>query len=151
MIVVKHKISRSVVHWFLIFCYIFFCFGTTLAWGFRNIFILHCKGHGKNIDVRCTMAGLCGVALESSWGELQDWFRICPDRRSGQEVMMAQNPNNPNWDSFRTPLWESRDKQPLGCGRGGATQSILYGGRWWLPPSPSCGESSESKVTRGLS
>jgi hypothetical protein len=35
--------------------------------------------------------------------------------------------------------------------RGGATQRILYGGRWWLPPSPSRGESSESKVARGLS
>jgi hypothetical protein len=30
-------------------------------------------------------------------------------------------------------------------------QRILYGGRWWLPPSPGCGESSESKVARGLS
>jgi hypothetical protein len=25
----------------------------------------------------------------------------------------------------------------------GATQRILYGGRWWLPSSPGCGESSE--------
>jgi hypothetical protein len=30
-------------------------------------------------------------------------------------------------------------------------QSILYGGRWWLPPSPGCGESCESRVARGLS
>jgi hypothetical protein len=28
---------------------------------------------------------------------------------------------------------------------------ILYGGRWWLPPSSGCGESSESKVAHGLS
>jgi hypothetical protein len=54
-------------------------------------------------------------------------------------------------DSFRTPLWESRDKEPLGRGRGGARQRILYGGRWWLPPSSGRGESSESKVARGLS
>jgi hypothetical protein len=54
-------------------------------------------------------------------------------------------------DSFRTPLRESRDKETLGRGRGGAMQRILYGGRWWLPPSPSRGESSESKVARGLS
>jgi hypothetical protein len=27
---------------------------------------------------------------------------------------------------------------------------ILYGGRWWLPPSPGRGESCESEVTRGL-
>jgi hypothetical protein len=65
--------------------------------------------------------------------------------------MMAQSPRSPNRDNFGTPLWESRDKKPLGRGRGGATQRILYGGRWWLPPSPSRGESSESKVARGLS
>jgi hypothetical protein len=33
----------------------------------------------------------------------------------------------------------------------GVTQRILYGGRWWLPLSPGRGESSESKVARGLS
>jgi hypothetical protein len=54
-------------------------------------------------------------------------------------------------DSFGTPLWESRDKEPLGRGRGGAMQRILYGGKWWLPPSLGRGESSESKVARGLS
>jgi hypothetical protein len=33
----------------------------------------------------------------------------------------------------------------------GVKQRILYGGRWWLPPSPGRGESSESKVAHGLS
>jgi hypothetical protein len=65
--------------------------------------------------------------------------------------MMAQSPGSPHRDSFGTPLWESRDKEPLGRGRGGAMQRILYGGRWWLPPSSGRGESSESKVARGLS
>jgi hypothetical protein len=73
------------------------------------------------------------MALESSQKELQDWFKAHPDWRSGREVVMAQNPGSPNRDSFGTPLWESHDKEPLGCGRGGATQRILYGGRWWLP------------------
>jgi hypothetical protein len=91
------------------------------------------------------------MALESSQRELQDWFRTCPDRRLEREVMMAQSPRSPNRDSFGTPLWESRNKEPLGCGRGGATQKILYGGRWWLPLSPGCDESSESKVARDLS
>jgi hypothetical protein len=54
--------------------------------------------------------------------------------------MMAQSPGSPNRDNFGTPLWESRDKEPLGCGRGGATHRILYGGRWWLPLSPGRGE-----------
>jgi len=42
-----------------------------------------------------------------------------------------------------TPTWESREKEPFGCRLGGVAQRILYGGRWWLPPSPvrgvSCG------------
>jgi hypothetical protein len=91
------------------------------------------------------------MALESSRGEIPDWFRPRPNRRSGREVMMAQSLGSPNRDNFGTPLWESRDKEPLGCGRGGAMQRILYGGRWWLPPSPGRGESSESKVAHGLS
>jgi hypothetical protein len=85
--------------------------------------------------------GECNMALKSSRGELQDWFRARPDRKLGWKVMMAQSSGNPNWDSFGTPLWESRDKQPLGCGRGGTTQRILYGGKvvaspesgpWWV-------------------
>jgi hypothetical protein len=33
----------------------------------------------------------------------------------------------------------------------GILERILYGGRWWLPPSLGHGESCESRVTRGLS
>jgi hypothetical protein len=62
--------------------------------------------------------------------------------------MYAQSPGSPNRDSFGTPFWESREKVPFGCECGGETQIILYGGRWWLPPSPGRGESSESKVAR---
>jgi hypothetical protein len=32
-----------------------------------------------------------------------------------------------------------------------STEYILYGGKWWLPPSPGCGESTEYRVTHGLS
>ncbi len=35
---------------------------------------------------------------------------------------------------------------PFGCSLGGELQRILYGGRWWLPPNPNRGESSESKL-----
>jgi hypothetical protein len=65
--------------------------------------------------------------------------------------MNAQSFESPNWDNFGTPTSESRDKKPFGCDPCGVMQSILYGGRWWLPPSPSRGESNESKVARGLS
>jgi hypothetical protein len=76
------------------------------------------------------------MALKSSQGDLQDWFRPRLDWRLGRDVMMAQSLRSPNRDSFRTPPWESRDKEPLGRGRDGAMQRILYGGRSWLPPSP---------------
>ncbi len=45
---------------------------------------------------------------------------------------------------------EFREKKPFGCKCGGELQRILYGGRWWLPPSPGRGESSEFKVARGF-
>jgi len=93
----------------------------------------------------------CDRPLESSRGELQLWFRRRPYPSSKREVMNVQSLGNPNWDSFGTPLWESREKEPFGCKCGGELQIILYGGRWWLPSSPSRGESSESKVARGLS
>jgi len=53
--------------------------------------------------------------------------------------MNSQSPKSPNWDSFGTPPWESRDKKPFGCRCHGITQRIPHGGRWWLPPSSAHG------------
>jgi hypothetical protein len=86
------------------------------------------------------------MALESCQRDLQDCFRPHPNRRSKQEVMDAQSPKSANRDNFGTPLWESREKVPFGCSLDGKLQRILYGGRWWLPPSLGRGESSESKL-----
>ncbi len=86
----------------------------------------------------------CNTTLESSRRGLQVWFRPRLDQRSRREVMVVQSPGNPSRDSFGTPLWESRDKKPFGCSLRRQTQRILYGGRWWLPPSWGRGESSES-------
>jgi hypothetical protein len=86
----------------------------------------------------------CKTLLERSWGELQLCFRPHPNQRSESGVMNSQNPGSPNRESFGTPPWESRDKKPFGCSLHGRTQRILYGGRWWLPPSSGRGESSES-------
>jgi hypothetical protein len=87
----------------------------------------------------------CNMALERSWGELQLWFRPRFNWTLQLGDMSSQSPETPTWDSFGTPPWESREKEPFGCSLHGELQSILYGGRWWLPPSPSCGESSVSK------
>jgi len=59
--------------------------------------------------------------------------------------MIVQSPGTPTRDSFGTPTWESQEKEPFGCNLDGEVQSILYGGRWWLPPSPGRGESCVSK------
>jgi hypothetical protein len=93
----------------------------------------------------------CDTSLESSWGELQVCLRPHPNQRFEQRVMTSQSPGSPNRDSFETPPWESWDKKPFSCKCYGEMQSILYGGRWWLPLNPGRGESCESKVARGLS
>jgi len=87
----------------------------------------------------------CDGALESFWGELQLWFRPHSNRRSEPGLVNVQSPRSPTQDSFGTPPWESRENVPFGCSSRGELQRILYGGRWWLPPSPARGESSVSK------
>jgi hypothetical protein len=81
---------------------------------------------------------LCRRSATHCWKALEENYKFASDLV-------------PNRDSFGTPFWESRGKEPFGCRCGGVTQRILYGGTWWLPPSPGRGESSESKVTCGLS
>jgi hypothetical protein len=93
----------------------------------------------------------CDTLLESSWGELQLCFKPHPNQRSDQRVMITQTPGSPNRDNFGTLPWEIWDKKPFGCGCHGEAQNILYEGRWWLSSSPGRGESSESRIARGLS
>jgi hypothetical protein len=69
----------------------------------------------------------CDGALKSSRGELQLWFRPHSNRRSGLGVVSAQSPGSPTRDSFETPTWESREKEPFGCSLRGVTQKILHG------------------------
>ncbi len=87
----------------------------------------------------------CDMALESSQGELQLWFRPHSNWILKSRNMSSQSPGTPTQDSFGTSPWESREKEPFGCSLGGELQSILYGGRWWLPLSPGYGESSVSR------
>jgi hypothetical protein len=63
----------------------------------------------------------CDTPLESSQGELEVFFRPHPNQRSEQRVMNSQSPESPNWDSFGTPPWESRDKKPFRCRCRGVT------------------------------
>jgi hypothetical protein len=90
--------------------------------------------------------GVCRGSATHRWkgGELQLCFRPHPNQRSELGVKSSQSPGSPNRDSFGTPPWKSRDKKSFGCRSCARTQRILYGKRWWLPPSPGRGESSES-------
>jgi hypothetical protein len=97
------------------------------------------------------MQVVCNTPLKIFQRELQVCLRTHPNQRSEQRVITPQSGESPNRDSFRTPPWESRDKKPFGCRCRGKAQRILYGGKWWLPPSPGRGESCESRITRGLS
>jgi hypothetical protein len=87
----------------------------------------------------------CDMALKSSRKELQLWFRPRSNQSWQSGDMSSQSPGTPTRDSFGTPPWESQEKEPFRCSLGRKLQSILYGGRWWLPPSPGHGESSVSK------
>ncbi len=93
----------------------------------------------------------CNTPLESFQEELQGCLISCPNQRAGREVMNAQSFGSLNQDNFGTPLWESWEKVPFECKCGREAHVIVYGGRWWLPSSSGRGESSESKVARGLS
>jgi len=61
------------------------------------------------------------MALESSEGKLQLWFRSHSNWRLEPGDMSSQSPGSLTRDSFETPPWESREKMPFGCGSRGAT------------------------------
>jgi hypothetical protein len=94
----------------------------------------------------------CDTSLERSRRGLQLRFRPRRNQTRQSGVMSAQSPRTPTGtisgqfrDNFGTLTWESREKEPFGCSLSGVVQRILYGGRWWLPPSSGCGESCVSK------
>jgi len=144
----------------------------TLPWGVLNVIgkLLKCRcwkwpcmshldisstSYGKkkgweSTQPRCVLME-CDKPLENSQGKLQVFFKPHSNQRFEQGVMNSQNLGSPNRNSFGTPPWDSRDKKPFECGCRGVTHKILYGGRWWLPPSPGRGESCESRVACGLS
>jgi hypothetical protein len=93
----------------------------------------------------------CNTPLESSRQELQVCFKPHLNQRFEKKIIIPQSGKSPNRDSFGTPPWEFRDKKPFECRCHREAQIIIYGGRWWLPPSPGRGEFCESIVARGLS
>jgi len=87
----------------------------------------------------------CDTVLESSRRELQHWFRTRPDPSSGRGAMAVQSSGSPI-ETLSGLHFENPNKNvPFGCSLCDQPQRILYGGRWWLPPSPGRGESCVSK------
>jgi hypothetical protein len=84
------------------------------------------------------------MALERSRQGLQLWFIFRRDRTLQSELWAPKVPGlQPGQfrDNFETPTWESQEFVPFGCGLCCELQRILYGGRWWLPPSSGRGVS----------
>jgi hypothetical protein len=90
----------------------------------------------------------CDMALENSRRSYNFGSDLVAIRLSNRELCAPKVPGlQPRQfrDNFRTPTWESREKEPFGCSPRGVAQRILYGGRWWLPSSLGHGESCVSK------
>ncbi len=92
----------------------------------------------------------CPIPLKSSQQGLQLCFKPHLNWRFASKVMGPQSRRNPNLGNFETPTWESQDKKTFECQSHGQAQSVLEGGRWWLPPSLGCGESCEFMFACGL-
>jgi hypothetical protein len=63
------------------------------------------------------------------WKVLEEGYKfgldLIPIGGWGEKLWCPKVPGIQNRDNFRNPLWESQNKQPLGCGCGGVTQRIL--------------------------
>ncbi len=55
----------------------------------------------------------CEISLESSQWGLQFCFKLHLNPRSAHKVMRTQSRGSPNFKNFRTPIWESREKNAI--------------------------------------
>jgi len=91
---------------------------------------------------------LFNIRIESvirRWKDLDEGYKIGSDlvaiRLRSRELWAPKVPRlHPGQfrDNFRTPTWESREKEPFGCSLGGVSQRILYGGK--VVASPKSGQ-----------
>jgi hypothetical protein len=65
--------------------------------------------------------------------------------------MTPQSGENPNWDSFGTPPWESRDKKAIWMWPPWKAAEYTIWGKVVASPNPGRGESCESRIACGLS
>ncbi len=92
----------------------------------------------------------CDIWLERSRGAIQLFFRPHLNRRSAHKIMGPQSKvvGDPTLAILGFPFGRPGTKCHLDVG---LVYNILYGGRWWLPPSPGHDESCEFELARGSS
>jgi len=92
--------------------------------------------------------GVCRWSATHSWKDLEESYKFALDliliRGLSWEFWAPKVPGVQFGTISGLLLGSPETKKSFGCRCGRATQRILYGGRWWLPPSPGRGESSES-------
>jgi hypothetical protein len=93
----------------------------------------------------------CHILLKISWQGLQLCLRPHFNWMFAHKVMGFQNWGNSNFGDFETTTWNPRTKWNLSVGLVAMHRKYYKGGRWWLPPNLSRGESCESMFARGSS
>jgi hypothetical protein len=104
------------------------------------VWLLTMKSRESTRRQRAT--GECNMALESSRGELQDWFRPRPDQRSSEKLWWPKVPGVQIGTISGLHFGSPGTKSHSGVGAVEQRREYYMG---------EGGESSESKVARGLS
>jgi hypothetical protein len=74
------------------------------------------------------------TALESSWRELQLWFRTCPNPSSGRGVMAVQSSGSPAGTISGLHFGSPNKMCHLDVASATSRKEYYRGVRWWLTP-----------------
>jgi hypothetical protein len=88
--------------------------------------------------------GVCRWSATHRWKDLKENYKFSLD------LIPIEGLKKKLWTHKASGI-QTGTKKLFRCGCHGVMQRILYGGRWWFPPSSGRGESCESKVAHGLS
>jgi hypothetical protein len=92
---------------------------------------------------------VCRWSVIRRWKALEESYNfgldLTPIGGRSRELWVSKVPGVQPGTISGLQLGSPGKKKPFGCGSRRVTQRILYGGRWWLPPSSGCGESSVSR------
>jgi hypothetical protein len=120
----------------------------TLHWGILDV-ILHFDSRPLKVGNR-PLPEICRGSATWSWKALEERYKITwdliPIGGLSKKLWMPKVPGVQSGTISRLHFGSPGKKVPSGCSFSAELQRILYGGRWWLPPSPGRGESSESNL-----